>query len=673
MNIDGVLFSDDRKTLVKYPDSMEVDAYTVPEGVEVIGDNAFFQHSPYKVILPDSIIQVGENAFSMIDRLSVEKEEELRCFTYELPAKPVKIGVHAFTPFKFYKYHGLKRHDHRTILRFRYKDTTIPVELRGNWKSNSDELKLADFIETRDRGRKKSIFHDVNSTEYKKFMAFYLALVYKDSDASRYLHRTKKNLSEDPDYSTLFFFLDTDTKRLSGEEKAGSSLQIIDLAKWSMRDLPDGNYEIEKYKGNETVVEIPKEYNGSRVISIGEKAFSAQNRDACNRITKVIVPEGIVSIKEKAFESCSSLKEIVLPASLKEIKSGAFQFCDSLDTIALPELITIIEKDTFKWCKRLHSALIGQSVVSIKSGAFSGCATLESIDLPDSLISIGSTAFHGCKKLKGITLPQYLEEVGVSAFGYCASLETIYIPSKTHLDICVASPFGNCKKLKAIIPDEDSREYSGIDGVLFDKERKTILCYPPAKGTGYVIPEGVENIGNCAFEGCNDFASITIPKSVIRIGDSAFNGCRSITKLEIPESVGYIGENALPQGCTVYTPAGSWVDKYCLKNRIFVIDSSEEELDARSEPKPCVETAILDGKTLSSAGFSEKEETEISKTVEANGGKYLFNFSTELDYLIYNPSCSSEPIKMKKARLLQKKGLSISFITIDDYYIMISN
>ena len=40
--VDGVIFSADGKTLIKYPDDKIGEEYTVPEGTEVIGENAFY-------------------------------------------------------------------------------------------------------------------------------------------------------------------------------------------------------------------------------------------------------------------------------------------------------------------------------------------------------------------------------------------------------------------------------------------------------------------------------------------------------------------------------------------------------------------------------------------------------------------------------------------------------
>ena len=59
-----------------------------------------------------------------------------------------------------------------------------------------------------------------------------------------------------------------------------------------------------------------------------------------------------------------------------------------------------------------------------------------------------------------------------------------------------------------------------------------------------VIEEGVTNIGNYAFWGCDSLASVTIPSSVTSIGHYAFEYCTSLTSVTIPNSVTSIGDNA---------------------------------------------------------------------------------------------------------------------------------
>ena len=62
--------------------------------------------------------------------------------------------------------------------------------------------------------------------------------------------------------------------------------------------------------------------------------------------------------------------------------------------------------------------------------------------------------------------------------------------------------------------------------------------------TELVIPKGVTQIGNYAFDGCNALTSLIIPDSVTSIGVGAFTYCNALTSLTIPDSVTSIGENA---------------------------------------------------------------------------------------------------------------------------------
>ena len=66
--------------------------------------------------------------------------------------------------------------------------------------------------------------------------------------------------------------------------------------------------------------------------------------------------------------------------------------------------------------------------------------------------------------------------------------------------------------------------------------------------TSIVIPNSVTSIGECAFEGCIGLTSIEIPNSVTKIDYSAFQDCNGLTSVVIPNSVTEIGDSAFG-GC----------------------------------------------------------------------------------------------------------------------------
>ena len=66
--VDGVLYTDNGATLVAYPCGRS-GAYQIPSGITKIGPNAFYQTSLSKIVIPDSVTEIGESAFDYSDDL----------------------------------------------------------------------------------------------------------------------------------------------------------------------------------------------------------------------------------------------------------------------------------------------------------------------------------------------------------------------------------------------------------------------------------------------------------------------------------------------------------------------------------------------------------------------------------------------------------------------------
>ena len=61
-----------------------------------------------------------------------------------------------------------------------------------------------------------------------------------------------------------------------------------------------------------------------------------------------------------------------------------------------------------------------------------------------------------------------------------------------------------------------------------------------------VIPEGVVEIGENAFEG-TAIESLSLPSSLLRIGDFAFNECRKLKSIDLPEGLEVLGQDAFSE------------------------------------------------------------------------------------------------------------------------------
>ena len=146
-------------------------------------------------------------------------------------------------------------------------------------------------------------------------------------------------------------------------------------------------------------------------------------------------------------------------------------------------------------------------------------------NIPDKIegtavTSIGDHAFLDCPRLKSVTIPKSVTSIGDGAFGICANLASINVAE------------GNSK-------------YSSEDGVLFDKNKMTLIRYPAGNADiEYTIPNSVTSIGWGAFRVCTSLASVTIPNSMTSINEYAFYDCTSLASVTIPNSVTSIGDDA---------------------------------------------------------------------------------------------------------------------------------
>jgi hypothetical protein len=255
----------------------------------------------------------------------------------------------------------------------------------------------------------------------------------------------------------------------------------------------NGKITITGYTGAVKDVKIPKTINGRTVLAIGDGAF------ANNQLISVTIPDSVNSIGK-----------------------GAFEWCTNLTSVTIPNGVTSIGDSAFKCCFNLTSVTIPNSVTSIGGWAFSACTSLISVTIPSRVTSIGDSAFWGCTSLTSVTIPDSVTSIGNGAFDGCTSLTAINVVA-------------------------DNLAYISENGVLYNKNRTTLIQYPAGKtSTSFVIPNSVTSIGYMAFVDCTNLTSVTIPNSVTFIGDSAFYD-NQLTSVTIPSSITFIGEGAFKE------------------------------------------------------------------------------------------------------------------------------
>lgn len=253
----------------------------------------------------------------------------------------------------------------------------------------------------------------------------------------------------------------------------------------------------------------------------------------------------------------------------------ACQNSTGLTSITIPNSVTSIGVFVFSGCSGMTTMTIGSGLASIGDYALNGCTAMSAFNvatdnpnfsstdgvlfnkdkttliaypnakgatytIPDGTITIGNGAFNNCSGLTKVTMPSSLTTIGDVAFLNCYNLTSLTIGSG------VASigdrAFKNCSSLVAFSVATGSENFSTLDGVLFNKDKTTLVAFPIAKGTTYTIPDGVTAIGSGAFAN-SALTEITIPTSVTSIGNMAFQSSGQLTAITIPEGVPSIGAN----------------------------------------------------------------------------------------------------------------------------------
>lgn len=288
----------------------------------------------------------------------------------------------------------------------------------------------------------------------------------------------------------------------------------------------------------------------------------------CNGLIQLTVPEGVVSIGERAFDCSTDLTQISLPDSLQHIGYGAFSSCYALTEIRIGANASEIEPGAFDSCTGLNGIwvdpdntaycsdeqgvlynkektlllrapctisgcyTVAQGVTVIEKSAFNKCRSLSEVILPDTVTEIGESAFSN-SSVTAVNIPDGVTHIGTFAF-YSSKLSAVRIPdSVTTIGDGV---FYSCMNLKeAILPQ----------GLTEIPQWMFLSC---GRLTQISIPSSVTTIGYCAFESCSNLAQLTLPEGVTTIGRSAFSRCTALTTVSLPESIVDIGLGAFG-GC----------------------------------------------------------------------------------------------------------------------------
>ena len=423
---DGVLFNKEGTTLIHYPAGKTATSYTIPSSVTRIEDEAFYEcENLSSVTIPSSVTSIGTYLFEGCTSLS----------SVTIPASVTSIGVDAFADCTNLKTINLLRYDANANpkittlghvdVSYNFRETPadlviwVPFEAldiykaADGWKSCAGKIKARGgfcgdpnvnegknvtwYLTDEDGDNNEETLTIAGSGDMKNYVS--------DSDAPWNNYKSSiKTVVIDNGVTSIgknaFYLcqgLTSVTIPYGVKDIGGKAFYICD--KLASVTIPSSVMTIDDcafFNTSLTSVNIP-----ASVSLLGKDVFSScsalesitvdkdnpkyDSRDGCNAIIEkngntlilgcknTVIPDGVTSIGNNAFDGCTGLTSITIPSSVTSIGNNAFDGCTGLTSITIPSGVTSIGQGTFLNCTGLTSVTIPASVTSIGYDAFMGC------------------------------------------------------------------------------------------------------------------------------------------------------------------------------------------------------------------------------------------------------------------------------------------------------------
>lgn len=371
-----------------------------------------------------------------------------------------------------------------------------------------------------------------------------------------------------------------------------------------MNDFLVENGVLTRYTGKGGVIVVPE----------GVKAIDPHAFDDCKNIKKLILNEGLECFDEECLSPLTKqevqLARILIPSTVKEIKlagkSGvlggkvSYSIHEENPKYFIDDDICYEVNEQGKYIVLFcQNKMLGHAIINDGTIAIADCAfALPQRKLDESFdeefnfndedsddedfdfdfdfdFDYDDDTIGVFARLQKIELPDTLEKIGANAFSKCEALSEIVIgPSVSVID---ATAFTGCKKLEKITVSPNNAYYTDVNGVLFDKDIKTLVTYPEGKKADqYELPETVENFG-IAFANIEGIKELSLSSNIAKLVKNAFPGSCKIKKLYIKNDIKDIDPFAFGEEAYEFTTRDEPIE-VCVASNYYFVDYIQEAM-----------------------------------------------------------------------------------------------
>ncbi len=230
-----------------------------------------------------------------------------------------------------------------------------------------------------------------------------------------------------------------------------------------------------------------------------------------------IIPDGVTTIKPYAFGYCG-MQSLTIPASVEAIESYAFYSWMLFAGDRSVRIKNINVKDLSAWCNIEFGEEYSNPLNNSENLYLDGELVTDLV-IPEDITEIPSSFFSGCDSIETVTFHDGITSIGDSAFAGCSALTSVTVPNAT----LGTNIFSGCSSLSDVII---------ADGVTSIPAGTFSNC---SALTSVTFPESLKTIGSNAFDGCSSLTSVTLPN--VSLGGSLFADCSSLETVVIADGV----------------------------------------------------------------------------------------------------------------------------------------
>lgn len=348
----------------------------IPEGVEEIPIDAFYQSSVESVTLPQSLRRIGERAFDGCRSLSsvtfpaqlelIGQSAFSNCVllgSVDIPGSVTEIGAYAFEGCTALA-DVVVREGTKRIMDYAFRECM-----------SLTSLSLPDTVEWIGSGviADTALFGD--ASRYDSGVLY----------IGNHLLKTNGDISEN-------YTVKEGVKTIASEAFASSSVKKLTVS--------DSVVAIGDYAFFDSLIESVALPSGLSYLGAGAFKESA--------LIGVVIPDGITMIGEETFFYCDNLKEVQFSSTVETIGERAF-YGSAIETIALPAAVQTIKTSAFEACRSLRTVKAPKALTVVEDNAFANCPLLHTVyyagdesDWDNIRIGEGNSNFKYCYRYNGL-------------------------------------------------------------------------------------------------------------------------------------------------------------------------------------------------------------------------------------------------------------------------------